>query len=313
MAKYLADQFRAAGFPAEDIHVLPLGETAALVVRYRGNGKGGKPILLIAHMDVVTAKPEDWQRDPVHARRGERLFLRARHVRHQVRGRAAHGDVPAAQGREVRARRATSSSPSSGDEETHDGHHAQTASTVPRADSTPEFALNGDGGGGELDEDTGKAAVYYVQGAEKSYASYTLTGAIPGGHSSQPRPDNAIYELADALKAVQAYSFPVKWNDWTIGSFEAAAAVTPGALGACHGEVRRASGRSRGRGACSTKSRPMIGRTRTTCVATLLTAATPTMRCRSRRLRPSTAASSRARRRRTCTRRCSRSSATGSR
>ena len=53
-----------AGFPDEDIHVLPSGETAALVVRYRGSGKGGKPILLLAHMDVVTAKPEDWKRDP---------------------------------------------------------------------------------------------------------------------------------------------------------------------------------------------------------------------------------------------------------
>ncbi len=62
--QYLADRFRAAGFPEDDIHILPSGETASLVVRYRGTGKGGKPILLLAHMDVVTAKPEDWERDP---------------------------------------------------------------------------------------------------------------------------------------------------------------------------------------------------------------------------------------------------------
>src|SRR5918992_930444 len=64
MAQHLAERFRAAGFREEDIHILPLGETASLVVRYRGNGRGGKPILLLAHMDVVTAKPEEWQRDP---------------------------------------------------------------------------------------------------------------------------------------------------------------------------------------------------------------------------------------------------------
>ena len=54
VAQYLADRFRAGGFPEDDIHILRSGETAALVVRYRGNGQGGKPILVLAHMDVVT-------------------------------------------------------------------------------------------------------------------------------------------------------------------------------------------------------------------------------------------------------------------
>ncbi len=68
MAEYLAGEFRAAGFPAEDVTIVPFklpdDETAALVVRYRGDGSGGKPILLLAHMDVVTAKRPDWERDP---------------------------------------------------------------------------------------------------------------------------------------------------------------------------------------------------------------------------------------------------------
>lgn len=64
MAQYLAGRFVAAGFPAGDIHVLPSGETASLVVRYRGTGRGGKPIIVLLHMDVVTARREDWQRDP---------------------------------------------------------------------------------------------------------------------------------------------------------------------------------------------------------------------------------------------------------
>ena len=68
MAEYLAGEFRAAGFPAEDITIIPFqgtdDKTASLVVRYRGNGKGGKPILMLAHMDVVAAKREDWERNP---------------------------------------------------------------------------------------------------------------------------------------------------------------------------------------------------------------------------------------------------------
>jgi hypothetical protein len=64
VAKYLADRFKAGGFADADIHILPLGETASLVVRYRGKGGGAKPIAFMAHMDVVTAKRSDWQRDP---------------------------------------------------------------------------------------------------------------------------------------------------------------------------------------------------------------------------------------------------------
>src|SRR5262245_21834669 len=64
MANYLAERFRAAGFPAEDVHVLPLNDTAGLLVRYRGDGSGGRPVLMIAHMDVVPAHRSDWQRDP---------------------------------------------------------------------------------------------------------------------------------------------------------------------------------------------------------------------------------------------------------
>src|SRR5580698_8577234 len=60
VAKYLAERFQAGGFPAADIHILPLGETASLVVRYRGNGHGGRPIDFIAHMGVVNAKRSGW-------------------------------------------------------------------------------------------------------------------------------------------------------------------------------------------------------------------------------------------------------------
>src|SRR5258708_9657513 len=76
VAKYLAERFQAGGFPAADIHILPLGETASLVVRYRGNGRGGRPIAFMAHMDVVTAKRGDWQRDPYHLTEANGCFYR---------------------------------------------------------------------------------------------------------------------------------------------------------------------------------------------------------------------------------------------
>ena len=234
MARYLAEQFRAAGFPEDDIHVLPLGETASLVVRYAGDGTGGRPIVLLAHMDVVAAKREDWRRDPFTLIEENGYFF----------GRGTSdikGDVALITTTFLRLK-ADGFVPTrdliiafSGDEETD---MMTTRSLVGEHRTLlrdAEYALNADGGGGVLDEASGTGKLYYVQGAEKLYASYTLTVRNPGGHSSEPRLDNAIYQLADALKAVQAYRFPVMWNEWTLGSLRASAAVTPGELGAAMG------------------------------------------------------------------------------
>jgi acetylornithine deacetylase/succinyl-diaminopimelate desuccinylase-like protein len=287
VAKYLAGRFRAAGFPEEDIHVLPSGEAASLVVRYRGTGKGGKPILAIAHMDVVTAKPEDWERNPFMLVeengyffgrgtmdvKGEIALIAATFLRLKAEQFVPTRDIILA---------------FSGDEETQ-MDTARELATKYRALTDAEFALNGDGGGGTLDDNTGKPQFFALQGAEKSYASFTLTARNPGGHSSQPRPDNAIYELADALKAVQGYAFPVMWNEWTLGSFKATAPVTPGELGRAMATFAAHPGDPAAAAVLATNP-AMIGRTRTTCVATLLSgghadnalpqSATATVNCR---------------------------------
>jgi hypothetical protein len=226
VARYLAERFKAGGFPDADIHILPLGETASLVVRYRGSGSGGRPIALIAHMDVVTAKRADWQRDPYHLTEEKGFFygrgtsdvkqevalLTATFLRLKAAGFVPTRDLIIA---------------FSGDEETAQAT-ARDLVTTHRDLVDAEFALNGDGGGGVLAEGTAKPLIFYVQGAEKSSAQFLLTTHNAGGHSSQPRADNAIYELADALKAVQAYEFPVMWNEWTLGDFKAASRVTQG-------------------------------------------------------------------------------------
>ncbi len=267
MAEYLADKFRAAGFPSDDVHVLPFDDTAALVVRYRGAGKGGKPILLMAHMDVVTAKPEDWQRDPFTLVEENGYFF----------GRGTldiKSEVALLTETFLRLKREKFVPTRdliiafSGDEETTMNTTKMLAS-LHRDLIDAEFALNGDGGGGQFDEATGVPTVFRVQGAEKAYASYDLTVRNPGGHSSQPRPDNAIYDLADAIRKLQGYSFPVEWNDWTIGSFRESAAETPGPIGAAMAKFAAYPGDADAAAALATDS-SMIGRTRTTCVATML-------------------------------------------
>jgi acetylornithine deacetylase/succinyl-diaminopimelate desuccinylase-like protein len=152
-----------------------------------------------------------------------------------------------------------------------------------------EFALNGDGGGGVLAEGTAKPLIFYVQGAEKSSVKYLLTTHNPGGHSSQPRADNAIYELADVLKAVQRHEFPVMWNEWTIGDFKAASVVTKGPLGEAMARFAADPGNAAAAAEIA-KTPAFVGRIHTTCVATMLNAghaenalpqsATATVNCR---------------------------------
>lgn len=267
MVEYLSAKFRAAGFPSDDIHALPLGETAALVVRYRGTGKGGKPILFLAHMDVVTAKPEDWQRDPFTLIEENGYFF----------GRGTldiKSEVALLTETFLRLKR-EKFVPSrdlviafSGDEEST-METAKMLATQYRDLVDAEFALNGDGGGGQLDDQTGAPLLYRVQGAEKSYASFDLTTRNAGGHSSQPRPDNAIYDLADALKKLQAYSFPIQWNDWTVGSFRESAAATPGPIGEAMARFAAMPGDPAAAAVLATEP-TLVGRTRTTCVATML-------------------------------------------
>lgn len=266
MADYLASEFRKAGFPASDIHVLPLGETASLVVRYRGDGSRGKPILLMAHMDVVTAKREDWQRDP-YTLVEENGFFYGRGTLDIKSGVAeltstflrlkAEHFVPTRDLVIV----------FSGDEET-DGKTAQDLVARHRDLVDAEFALNSDGGGGGIDEH-GRDSIYGLQTAEKTYASYELTVRNPGGHSSLPRADNAIYELADALKKLQAYRFPVMWNDTTLAYYRASAKVTGAPTGAAMLAFANNPGDT-GASDVLGKLPSEVGHIRTTCVPTLL-------------------------------------------
>jgi acetylornithine deacetylase/succinyl-diaminopimelate desuccinylase-like protein len=267
MAAYLAGEFRAAGFPEADIHIFPLGETASMVVRYRGDGSGGKPILMMAHMDVVTAKREEWPRDPFTLVEENGFFF----------GRGTF-DIKGGLTCETAAflrLKAEGFVPThdlilmfTGDEETTLNTTADLVKNH-RELIDADFALNADAGNATLDETTGLPLFFSLGTAEKSYASYELTVTNPGGHSSFPRADNAIYELADALKKVQAYRFPVMWNDTTLGYFKGIGKLTPGPLGQAMQQFG-ANPHDQKAGALLAESPTYVGMTRTTCVPTLL-------------------------------------------
>ena len=233
MAEYLAGELRAAGFPADDIHILPFkgegDETVSLVARYRGDGTGGKPIVLMAHMDVVTANRAEWERDPFTLIEEDGFFF----------GRGTSDDKQGTTALTATFLRLKAEKfvPTrdlilyfSGDEETEMGTAVDTVKNH-RALVDAEFALNADAGGGVLDDATGRPLYYSFQTAEKTYADFFLTARNSGGHSSQPRDDNAIYELADALSKVRAHKFPIAWNDTTLASFSHSSTTQPGELG----------------------------------------------------------------------------------
>jgi len=271
MAEYLAGEFRAAGFPAEDVTVVPIKlpeeQTAALVVRYRGDGTGGKPILLLAHMDVVTAKRADWERDP-YTLIEENGFFYGRGTLDVKHGITALTTAFLRLKAEKYVPKRDLIIYFSGDEETS---QAGTVSIVKdrRELVDAEFALNSDGGGGTLDDDTGKPIYFGVQTAEKTYADFRLTTRNAGGHSSLPRADNAIYDLAAAVLKVRDYQFPVMWNDTTIASFRESGRTTPGELGEAM-KAFAADPKNEAAIAVLAANPATVGQTRTTCVATLL-------------------------------------------
>ncbi|WP_438864727.1 M20/M25/M40 family metallo-hydrolase [Neptunicella sp.] len=267
LAAYLASEFRLAGFPEEDIHILPNGETAALVVYYRGDGSAGKrPILLLGHMDVVEALDKDWQRPPFELTQDDKYFygrgsidnklgvtmLSSTFIRLKNEGFVPSRDLIIA---------------FSGDEET--GMLTTRQLVQPELGLiNAEYALNSDAGGGDLTKD-GKPLAYLVQAAEKTYVSFTLTATNRGGHSSRPRPDNAIYDLANALTNIQQYQFPVMFSDMTLNFFRTTGQQLGGELGQAMLQFAEDPQNKAASDRLAQES-SYIGTTRTTCVPTMI-------------------------------------------
>ena len=228
-ARAMARRLLAAGFPAADVQVLigPDARHGNLVARYRGTGVGGRPIVTLAHLDVVPARRSDWSVDPFTLLERDGYFYGRGTTDDKVGDAILVADF-------IRLKRARFKPARdlmlvlTGDEETA-GSCVQWLVTKHRDLVDGEFALNTDAGGGVLRD--GRRVMFVVQASEKVYATYVLEATDKGGHSSLPRPaDNPIYRLAPALERLAAYRFPVKLNEVSRAFFERSAAIETGQL-----------------------------------------------------------------------------------
>ena len=265
-AKALADRLLAAGFPAADVHVLGYQPRyQSLVARYRGRSAGKKPILLMAHLDVVDARREDWSTDPYQfvekdgfyygrgtsdVKDGDAMLV-ANFLRYKKEGFVPDRDLIIVL---------------TADEETT-GESIHWLVTQHRDLIDADFALNTDGGGGDYRD--GKPIRFNVQAAEKMYQSFTLEVRNKGGHSSRPVPDNAIYHLARGLARLADYQFPVRLNEVTRAFFQGGAAAELPAVAADMRLVARSADPAAAR-RLSAASPYYNSVLHTTCVATRL-------------------------------------------
>jgi acetylornithine deacetylase/succinyl-diaminopimelate desuccinylase-like protein len=227
LVQLLSAEFRKAGIT--DITVKPHGDTQSMIVRWPASQPSGrKPILLLAHLDVVEANRADWTSDPFKFREAEGYYW--------ARGASDNKAGVVAIVASLARLRASGFKPTrdiivlfTGDEESS-GQGARLAATEWRALIDAEYALNSDAGGGDVHSD-GHADAYYLQVAEKTYADFRFLAMNRGGHSSAPRTDNAIYQLAGALKALEEYRFTPMLNDASRAAFESVVAKDKGAYG----------------------------------------------------------------------------------
>jgi acetylornithine deacetylase/succinyl-diaminopimelate desuccinylase-like protein len=268
-AQAIAKRLLDAGYPAADVQVLASADhpiKGNVVVRVHGKGLG-KPILFNGHLDVVEALPQDWTVDPFKLTekdgyfygrgtsdmKGDDAAVLTALIRMKKEGFVPDRDIIVA---------------FTADEEAEgDANGVNFLLSQHRDLVDAEVAFNPDSGGGGLK--AGKAIYYGVQTSEKLYATYIFETENKGGHSSEPRPDNAIYELAKALLKVEAYHFPVRTTDTTRGYFAQMAKLETGQVQADMLAVAQPTPDL----AAAERLSQNVGNNallRTTCVATLL-------------------------------------------
>lgn len=213
----LEARLRAAGFGDDDISIVYSGETLPnLVVRYRSSAPARKPVLMMAHLDVVEALPEDWTKDPFELIEEDGYY----YGRGTTDNKAGVAILVATF---IRLKQENYDPDRdliimlTADEETS-GDGAIKLANEHRELIDAEFALNTDGGA--VFERDGVARAFVMQTSEKVYVSYRLQATDPGGHSSVPRADSAISRIARTLVALHEFRFPIDLNETTRKFFE---------------------------------------------------------------------------------------------
>ena len=275
-AKAMRQRLLDAGFPTADVVVLGpdtpaenKGRKDNMVARYRGRpGSALKPILLIGHLDVVEAKRSDWTTDPFQLVEKDGYFY-GRGTQDMKDSDAAMIDAFIRLKREGFVPDRDVILALTADEEGGKSNGVDWLLKNHRDLVNATFALNPDSGGPELD--AGKATSMGVEATEKLYADYRVTSTNPGGHSSLPRPDNAIYHVAEALIRLEHTPFPLETNEVTRAYFASIAKLKTGELAA---DLKAVSGATPDPAAAARLSKDITYNSllHTTCVATMMTA-----------------------------------------
>jgi len=271
-ATRMAARLKAAGYREEDVRVfVPDGhpKEGGLLAVLHGSDPNAKAILMLAHVDVVEAKREDWTRDPFALVEEDGYFY-ARGVSDDKAQAAIWVDNMVRYREEgLRPKRSIKLALTCGEETNSALNGAGWLAKNERAAIDAEFALN-EGAGGALDAQ-GRRVALEILAAEKTSQNFLLEATNPGGHSSRPVPDNAIYHITRAVDRVSDYEFPVQLNDANRAYFTGMSKIVGGEAGTAMAAVLRNPGDAASV-AVLDKDANWHAMLRTTCVATMLSA-----------------------------------------
>ncbi len=269
-AERMAARLRTAGMPDSQITLFATAENpkeGGLVAVYPGTSRTLKPILAIAHIDVVEAKREDWVRDPFTLIE-EGGYFYARGVADNKAMAATLVDTLIRFKQAGYTPKRTVKIALTCGEETNGAFNGVEWLAANRRDLIDaEFAIN-EGGGGTSDG-KGNVLEQRLQVGEKTFATYRLETRNRGGHSSSPRPDNAIYQLVHALTKLEAHAFPLEFTDTTRSYFRQAGAGRKDATGAAMVALAN-NPADKAAEAIVNADASLHSNLRTTCVATML-------------------------------------------
>lgn len=269
-AERMAARLKAAGLAESQLTLFATPEhprEGGLVATYPGTSKSLKPILAIAHIDVVEAKRADWVRDPFTLIEEGGYFYGRGTLDDKAMAAMLVDTLIRFQQSGYKPKRTVKIALTCG-EETNGAFNGVEWLAANRRDLIDaEFALN-EGGGGTTDG-KGKVVEQAMQVGEKTFATYRLETRNPGGHSSVPRPDNAIYQLAQALVRIQGHEFPLEMTDTTRTYFREAGAGRKDEVGAAMIALA-ANPQDKAAEAIANRDAFLHSNLRTTCVATML-------------------------------------------
>ncbi len=269
-AERMAVRLRDAGLPDNQITLFAYPDhprEGGLVAVYPGTSETLKPILAIAHIDVVEAKREDWVRDPFKLIEEDGYFYARGTADNKAMAATLVDTLIRFQRTGYKPKRAVKIALTCGEETNGAFNGIEWLASNRRDLIDAEFALN-EGGGGTTDG-KGKVVEQTMQVGEKTFATYRLETRNPGGHSSVPRPDNAIYQLAHSLVSVEAYEFPLEMSETTRTYFREAGTGRKDEIGAAMVALA-ANPADKAAEAIVNRDPFLHSNLRTTCVATML-------------------------------------------